>query len=133
MKLSKEARKVSRELFQGSFKDGKLDPVSIRTITAKVADSKPRHYMEILKNYQRLIRLEIEKHHAVIESAETLDSDFSEQLAKSLRGKHGQDLSTEFKVNPELLGGMRIKLGSTVWDSSVIGRLNRLQNQLAHV
>ena len=133
MKISKEARKVSRELFQSSFIDGKLSPDNIRANTAKVAGSKPRHYMDILKNYQRLIRLEVEKHHAVIESAEDLAPSLSAELAKSLRGKHGQDMTTEFRVNPELIGGLRIKLGSNVWDGSVKGRLNRLENQFANV
>jgi F-type H+-transporting ATPase subunit delta len=39
-------------------------------------------------------------------------------------------LTTEFAVNPALLGGMRIRVGSDVWDSSVRNRLERLQQQL---
>ncbi len=133
MKISKDARKLSRELFQKSFVNGRLDESRVKTIAAKVADTKPRHYMEILKDYQRLIRLEVEKHHAVIESAATLDKKTSDQLEKSLRGKYGQDLTAEFKVVPELIGGLRIKLGSDVWDSTVRGRLDRLQSQLASI
>jgi F-type H+-transporting ATPase subunit delta len=33
-------------------------------------------------------------------------------------------------TNPDLLGGMRIRVGSDVWDSSVRNRLQRLQQQL---
>jgi F-type H+-transporting ATPase subunit delta len=33
-------------------------------------------------------------------------------------------------VNPQLLGGMRIQVGSDVWDGTVRGRLERLQQQL---
>ena len=40
------------------------------------------------------------------------------------------DLTTNFIVNPELLGGMRIRVGSDVWDSSVRNRLQRLAQSL---
>lgn len=131
MKISKEARKLSRELFQHSFTDGRLDQAKVKTIAAKIAEAKPRYYIDILKDYQRLVRLEVEKHHAIIESATQLDRRIAEQLEKSLRARYGEDMTTEFKVAPELIGGLRIKLGSDVWDSSVRGRLNRLENEIA--
>ena len=52
------------------------------------------------------------------------------QLSQNLKRKYGADLTTQFVVNPELLGGMRIRVGSDVWDSSVRNRLQRLQQQL---
>lgn len=133
MKISKEARKKSRSMFRNSFVDGKLDAATVKSVVAAVAESKPRHYMGVLKNYQRLIRLEVEKHHAVVESAEPLDSKVTTQIKKTLRAKYGKDLTAEFNVVPELIGGLRIKLGSTVWDSSVRDRLDRLQTQLASI
>ncbi len=36
----------------------------------------------------------------------------------------------EFLVDPALLGGMRIRVGSDVWDGSVLNRLHRLQQEL---
>jgi F-type H+-transporting ATPase subunit delta len=48
----------------------------------------------------------------------------------NLKRKYGQDLIAEFSVNPELLGGMRIRVGSDVWDATVRNRLERLQQQL---
>ncbi len=132
MKLSKEARRLSRDLFRSSFTDGRLNEANIRIIAQKIAESKPRHYVDILKDYQRLIRLEIAKHHAVIESAAELDSGTRQQLEQTLRAKYGQDLTTEFQTTPELIGGLRIKIGSDVFDSSVRERLNRLEDEFAH-
>ncbi len=133
MKISKEARKGSKELFRNSFTNGQLDAAAIKSNVARVAQAKPRHYMGLLKNYQRLIRLEVEKRHAVIESSAALDSATSGQVTKTLADKYGQDLTTEFKVLPELIGGLRVKIGSTVWDSSIRGRLNALETHLAQV
>jgi F-type H+-transporting ATPase subunit delta len=132
MKLSKDARKLSRELFQHSFTGNRLDQEKVRLIARKIAEAKPRHYVGILKDYQRRLRLEVEKHHALIESAAPLDQRTRDELEKSLRAKYGDDLTTEFNVNPELIGGLRIRLGSNVWDSTISSRLDRLETQLTH-
>jgi F-type H+-transporting ATPase subunit delta len=132
MKLSKEARKAAKVLFLGSFSDGKLDEEKVRTVIKQLADKKPRHYLEILEGYQRYVRLELAKRHAVIESATELDRGTRDKLRRALRAKYGDDLTFEFSVTPELIGGLRIKLGSDVWDSSIQNRLARLENELIH-
>jgi F-type H+-transporting ATPase subunit delta len=90
---------------------------------------KPRHYVDALKDYQRLLRLEVEKRHAVIESATRLNESLANQILANLRSRYGEDLTTEFRTNPELLGGLRIRIGDDVWDGSVKNRLQKLQEQ----
>jgi F-type H+-transporting ATPase subunit delta len=133
MKLTKEVRKVSKELFQASFTNSQLDAEKVRGFVAQVVAGKPRHYVDILKNYHRLIRLELDKRHAVIESATTLSPETSDQVLRDLRSKYGEALTTDFRVNPDLIGGLRIRVGSDVWDGSVSGRLSQLDQALATV
>ena len=132
MKVPKEAKKVSRELFRASVQDGRLDEARVRAIAGQLAKSKPRHYIDILQSYERLIRLELAKRHAVVESAAPLDDDTRAQLESTLKAKYGPDLTSEFKVAPELIGGLRVKIGSDVFDSTVRERLNRLETSLLH-
>jgi F-type H+-transporting ATPase subunit delta len=47
-----------------------------------------------------------------------------------LKKKYGNDLTTEFVVDPTLLGGVRVRVGSDVWDGTLRNRLERLQQQL---
>ena len=75
-------------------------------------------------------RLELEKRQAKIETANEVDSATSLELVSNLKKKYGSDLTAEFIVNPELLGGMRIRVGSDVWDGTVRNRLERLQQEL---
>jgi F-type H+-transporting ATPase subunit delta len=77
-----------------------------------------------------LLRLEVEKRSATIETATELAKESSAQILANLKQKYGSDLAARFVVNKELLGGMRIRVGSDVWDSSVRNRLHRLQQQL---
>jgi F-type H+-transporting ATPase subunit delta len=130
MKATKDARKVSRQLFRHSFTLGKLDEEKISQMVQTVLATKPRRYVDVLKDYQRLLQLEAEKRHAVIESATPLNRSLGDRIVANLRARYGEDLTTEFRTNPELLGGLRIKIGNDVWDGSVKNRLNQLQEQL---
>jgi F-type H+-transporting ATPase subunit delta len=132
MKLSKEARKGAKSLFLASFTDGKLDESKVRTVVQQIAEKKPRQYLEILDGYQRYVRLELAKRHATIESAKDLERGTRDQLRKALKAKYGNDLTTEFKITPELIGGLRIRIGSDVWDNSVQNRIARLEGELLH-
>jgi F-type H+-transporting ATPase subunit delta len=131
MRINREIRRHSRELLRASFTDGQLDRGKIESLVQSLTEKKPRHYIAILENYRRLLRLEIEKRHARIESASELTSELKSALVSNLRQKYGGDLTTEFVVNPELLGGLRIHIGSDVWDGTVHNRLQRLEQNLA--
>jgi F-type H+-transporting ATPase subunit delta len=130
MKINKETRQLSKELLRASMVDGKLDGSRISSLVKALIEKKPRHYIQVLEAYQRLLRLEVEKRTATIETATELSPDASQQIVENLKKKYGSDLAARFVVNPELLGGMRIRVGSDVWDSSVRNRLQRLQQQL---
>lgn len=129
MKTSKEARQLSRQLLRISLTDGYPDRAKVNAVVQTVINEKPRHYVGALEAYQRLLRLELAKRHALIESATPLSPETSESVVNSLKQKYGQDITTEFKTNPDLIGGMRIKLGSDVFDGSVRNRLALLQEQ----
>ncbi|MGE5215296.1 MAG: FoF1 ATP synthase subunit delta [Nitrospirota bacterium] len=130
MKLNKEIRRLSRKMLQASFTDGQLDSGRIASLVDSVIREKPRNYISVLKNYKRLLRLEVEKRNATIETASEVDPAIRSQIVANLKSKYGNDLATEFHVDPQLLGGMRIRVGTNVWDGSVRNRLERLQHEL---
>lgn len=130
MKASKEAIRAARKLMRLSVKDGRLDLGTAQTLVTRIGEAKPRGYLGILTTFQRLLRLEVEKKHAVVESAIELDANEGEGIAENLRRKYGDDLTTEFKTNPSLIGGLRVRVGSDVWDGSVRARLQSLSNKI---
>jgi len=129
MKLSKESRRLSKQLFRSSLTDGRFDAGKVRALVASIIEGKPRHYVAVLKEYQRLVRLELESKRALIESAAPLSADSGAHILVQLRKAAGDAVTAEFKVSPALIGGVRIKLGSNVWDGSVQGRLTNLKEQ----
>ena len=130
MKINKEVRQLSREMLRASFTDGQLDSGRIASLVDSLIARKPRNYIDVLKNYRRLLRLEVEKRRARIETASEVDPEISSTLIANLKKRYGNDLTTEFVVNPQLLGGMRTRVGSDVWDGTVRNRLEQLQQQL---
>lgn len=130
MKISKEAKRFARELFQLSLTNGRLDAAKVAELSDQLIAGKPRGYVAILREYARLARLELERRHAVIESAIPLDEAHAASLRQDLSAKFGSDLTFEFRTNPELIGGLRIQVGSDVWDGTVSNRLHLLSQQL---
>ena len=130
MQATKDIRQIARELLRASFTDNQLDQGRVASVVDSVLNKKPRNYLKILDYYKRLLRLETEKRRAQVESAAPLDPNVGAQIIDNLKKRYGTDLTSEFVVNPALLGGIRIRVGSDVWDSSVRNRLERLQQQL---
>ncbi|HXP34810.1 MAG TPA: F0F1 ATP synthase subunit delta [Chthoniobacterales bacterium] len=130
MKINKEIRQLSREMLRASFTDGQLDRGKIASLVQSLISKRPRHFLDVLQYYKRLLRLEIEKRHARIESATHLSPQAAFDIGARLKRKYGNDLTTEFAVDPTLLGGVRVRVGSDVWDGTLRNRLERLQQQL---
>ena len=130
MKINREARRTARELFQLSLVAGKIDAGRAAEISRDLVEKKPRSFLQILKEYSRLVRLELEKRRAIVESAAPMEADDRQRIESNLQERFGQDITAEFRTSPQLLGGLRVKLGSDVWDGSVSGRLSLLSTQL---
>lgn len=131
MKLTKEARKLSKALLRTSFKDGLLDAAKIQHAADTVIRAKPRNYLGILKEFTRLIRLETSKRHATIQSAADLEPSEKSGITRAIRSLYGADITTEYKTNIALIGGLRIQVGSNVLDASIRSRLETLSKDLA--
>jgi F-type H+-transporting ATPase subunit delta len=126
MKITKQSRRDAKALFQSSRTNGVLDENKVRQVVQKVLAAKPRGYMGVLQHFQRLVKLDIDRRTALIESATPLSSAQESDLSSVLSRQYGQGLQISFTHNPSLLGGLRIKVGSDVVDATIQGRLNAL-------
>jgi F-type H+-transporting ATPase subunit delta len=126
MKISKQARRGAKELFRSCFVSGALDENRVRQVVSKVAAARPRGYFAILSHFQRLVRLEVDRRSARVESAVPLPPELQSDVKNKLNRIYGPGLEIAFALNPTLLGGLRIKVGSDVYDGSIQSRLNTL-------
>ena len=128
MKVSKVAATTARRLFGLCQTSGRLDETKLRTVVARLIESKPRDYRAVLVALQRLTRLEADRRRVTVESAVALDDASRQRVVDGLAKAHGPNLTISYTVNPELIGGLRIRVGNDVLDGSVQGRLARLAN-----
>jgi F-type H+-transporting ATPase subunit delta len=128
MKISKTAAAAARRLFGLCQTNGLFDEAKLRTVISSLVESKPRDYKAILAALQRLTRLEFERREVTVESAVALDEDTRKRVVAGLARQYGPGLVLQYKTTPELLGGLRIRVGNDVFDGSVQGRLVRLAN-----
>jgi F-type H+-transporting ATPase subunit delta len=127
MKISKQARREAKELFRSCSVNGLLDEGRVRQAVQRVLQVKPRGYLAILSHFERLLKLDFDRRSARIESAVPLSQELSAKTKAELEKTYGPGLNISFGVNPALIGGVRIKVGSDVYDGSVQARLAALQ------
>lgn len=68
----------------------------------------------------------------VVESARDLTSTELEELGRGLKARLGLDVLLENVIVPELLAGVRVRVGSKMIDLTVSGRLSALRERLEH-
>jgi F-type H+-transporting ATPase subunit delta len=127
MKVSKQARREAKELFRAAQVNGVLDDAKARQAVDEVIRLKPRGYEGILSHFQRLVKLDIDRRSARVESVVALDDAEQNSVKTALTKRYGTGLNFTFAQNPALIGGMRIKVGSDVFDGSIQSRLAQLE------
>lgn len=68
--------------------------------------------------------------HGVIETARPLQQDQLSAVEDAASRVFGKKVKLTVKDEPALLGGLRIRIGNTLWDGSVKAQLEELQKQL---
>jgi F-type H+-transporting ATPase subunit delta len=63
-------------------------------------------------------------------SAKSLDAAEKEQIKQRLTQTLRHEVELDFEVDPRLLAGLKIKIGSRVFDNTVLGRLTSMHDQL---
>lgn len=85
---------------------------------------------EILRIYTQMYYDRSRKARAVVKSVVPLNGGVTERLRVALQKITGRDVEIEFVQDPELLGGILVQVGSTMYDNSLKGQLRLLKEEL---
>ncbi len=127
MKIKKRARREAKQLFRMCLVNGMLDENRVRHVVQQVVAAGQRDCPAILSHFGRLVKLDLTRHTAIIESATPLPADLQASIEAGLTRRYGPGLTTGFAHRPALIGGMRIQVGSDVYDGSVRAGLAALE------
>ena len=127
MRITKRARQEARELFRGCIVNNLLDEDRVRRTVQYVVAAGRHDRPAILAHFRQLLKLELARRTATIESATPLPADVRVAVEAGLTRLYGPGLTTAFAYRPALIGGVRIQVGCDVYDGSVRARLDTLQ------
>ena len=130
MRTTKRNKREARRLYRLCLVDGLLDESLARFVVQRTLDSGRHDGVGILGHFQRLVRLDRDRHTAHIESAVPLPADLRAQFEADVTRWFGRGVDAEFTENIDLIGGVRMRVGSHIYDGSVRGRLAAIEAAL---
>lgn len=123
---AKIAQQLARQLFKMSMVDGAVSADRVGGVLAYVEKHGPANRVMVLKAYQRLIAAEVARGVAVVEHAGAINEAMLAAIAGSMSRKYGRKVAATARPNPELLAGIRVRVGDDIYESSVAGQLAAL-------
>jgi F-type H+-transporting ATPase subunit delta len=85
---------------------------------------------EVVAEYRKELQRRMGIHHAEVTTARTLSTDDKAALLEHVARLAKGQIEATFKLDESILGGVVVRIGSTVYDGSVLGRMERLRDVL---
>lgn len=96
-----------------------------------LAENKRLNLLEpIYSIYQELLEKHKEQNSIEVFVATTPSDDAKEDIENKLKSSYGKDANIYFSKDPNMMGGLSIKVGDETLDLSIRGKVNKLVNQL---
>ena len=130
MKTVRQTVREARQLFRLCLVNGSFDEDRARRIVHDVVDTGRSARLGVLSRFEYLVKLDRLEHTAQVESAAPLAAEVRGSIEADLARIYGTGMAISFADNPALIGGVRIKVGSDVYDGSVQARLAALEARL---
>ncbi|HEX6973434.1 MAG TPA: F0F1 ATP synthase subunit delta [Vicinamibacterales bacterium] len=130
MRSNRKAKRAARELFGTCRVEGGLDAGRARAVARLLAASTRRGALGTLAEFQRLVRLDQRDRTASIESAVALEPPLRDAITGQLARRYGARVEPVFAENPELIGGVRVTIGSNIYDGSIRRKLLDIERTL---
>jgi F-type H+-transporting ATPase subunit delta len=106
----------------------------VRNFVAVLISNRRIHaYSEIAKNAVEQINERLGIAEAEIVSVRELGTEERRRLEDQVTKVTGKRLRVRYALDPKLMGGVVVKVGSTIFDGSVRGQLQRIKEQLTSV
>jgi F-type H+-transporting ATPase subunit delta len=104
----------------------------MRNFLFVIADQRRTQLLpEITATFQQVIRQRQGVAEAAISTAVELSASQKKEMAATLARLIGKKVETKYSLDPALLGGAVVRIGDTIYDGSLRGRLNEMRARLA--
>ena len=107
-----------------------LDPTTANFLGVLARNGRKNQLRPVIRAFRRLAAEHRGETVAEIVTARPLNDDQIGQLKQQLRARAGRDVNIDAQVDPSILGGIVVKLGSQRIDASIRTKLNRLASAM---
>ena len=107
-----------------------VDPITANFLGVLADNGRLGELKAMIKAFSSLTARHRGETTAEVTSARPLDDDQVVKLKANLKARLGRDVAVEARVDPEILGGLIVRLGSQMIDSSIRTKLNTLANAM---
>lgn len=118
------------EVFKAAFEGKQMLPQVYNLMGLMLRRRRLEMVRDVAREFRRLYNKREGIHEAVATSAAPLDDEEVAALRARLEQMTGGRVELTFNVDPQLLGGVQVRLGDLLIDGSVRGRLERLRGRL---
>lgn len=110
--------------------DGKVGATTLKFLELLVDKKRFELMTMVASKYAHLAADSRGSAKAVVRTARPMSSDDQKRLAAKLKDFSGKDIELDVKEDPELIGGVTVKIGDWVLDSSLRGQLRRMKESI---
>lgn len=129
MKKNKLLLNLVRKAVHVSFKDGKLQEKKINSFIRGFKKLDTSDAIFALSEYVRGLKRELNKRTLEVEAAAPLSGKEMERVQRALHSTF-HILHSTFKLNASLLGGIRLKIGDVILDSSISSKVDQVKKAI---
>ncbi len=123
MAADKQTKLLAKQLFKLSFVSGAVSTEQVGGVLGWIEKHQPRHPLTLLRSYHRLVAAELAKSRAQVEHAGPVSDDALRLIESAMTKKYQRPVAAVAQSNARLLAGLRVRVGSDLYESSVAGRL----------
>ena len=120
------SREEARKAFASLAPQLGLDPITSNFVGVLARNGRKRELRSVIRAFRRLAAEHRGETTADVVTARPLNDEQVAQLKAQLRARAGREVSIDAQVDPSILGGIVVKLGSQMIDASIRTKLNRL-------
>jgi F-type H+-transporting ATPase subunit delta len=114
----------------GLARDLKVSPLSAKFLDMIARKRRFRYVREVAAAYSDLLDLAQGRVKATVTSADALPEATVAKLKEKLKVLAGKEVELKVEVDPSLIGGVKTKIGSTVYDGSLVNQVSRVREAL---
>jgi F-type H+-transporting ATPase subunit delta len=108
----------------------KLNPLTVSLLSVLAANRRLAMLADVLEAAQAMLDAAAGTASAVVTSAQKLDDKKVADIRNQLVKKLGKDIAIQTKIDPAIIGGLVVQVGSTMIDDSVKTKLDRMARRL---